>query len=121
MDVTLDLVGADSKRGITLILFVHGPWESDTDQNLRVVQDRLYDYLEAIVGGDLEVQFPSIENTTRTIRVECRSTPCGLVPEFVRNFEEGIWGAPQWSEAILDSPCGRNLNFVVNETDCIPS
>lgn len=89
-EVTIDLVTKRDDGTFTMILVEQGPWTGENDDELRAIQDRLYDYVDVAVDGHLAGQFPESAGSDVVVRVDAYDTPPGGVSAFVSRFATAI-------------------------------
>jgi hypothetical protein len=70
--LTIDLVTDRPTDGaFILVLVEEGPWDPDeTDVQLRRIQDRLYDCVDAAVDGHLAGKYPDSRGKPVVIRLD---------------------------------------------------
>src|SRR5713226_1754799 len=90
--LTIDLVTERPSDGaFILILVEEGPWKAgETQVQLRRIQDRLYDCVDAAVDGHLAAKYPDSHGRPVVIQLDCYDTPDRPVREFMKRFASSI-------------------------------
>ena len=70
--VTIDLITERPDGALVLVLVEEGPWsEGQLTDELRRVQQRLYDCVEAAVDGVIAERYPQWKSRVFVIRLDC--------------------------------------------------
>jgi hypothetical protein len=89
--VTIDLVTQRPDGAFVLVLVEEGAWASDVvHSELRRLQDRLWDAVEAAIDGHLVSQYPDAMGQAVIIRLNCYDVPRQPVEEFFLRFSDHI-------------------------------
>src|SRR5262249_35627295 len=90
--LTIDLVTERPATGATVLYLVEqGPWPNDRlEAELRRVQDRLYNCVDALVDGQFARTFPESMGKPAVIRLDCYDTPEKPVRAFFERFKKAI-------------------------------
>ena len=86
-EVTIDLVTERPDGRFAMILVEQGPWTGDRDKHLRMLQDRLYDYVDVAIDGHLAKRFPESSGRGIVIRIDAYETPAALRNGLSRYFD----------------------------------
>ena len=71
----IDLITQDESSGEVLLLMLEPrPWESEPEQ-LRQLEAKFNSYLEYVLGGHMEKQYPQYAGRSVCIRLECVENP----------------------------------------------
>src|SRR5215471_2440469 len=98
--VTIDLVTERSDGALVLVLVEEGPWSAvDVEQELRRLQGRLFDCVEATVDGDIAQRYPRAMGGVVVIRLDCYNLPRRLIEALFRKFRDYV---SQWDELKRD-------------------
>ena len=85
--VTIDVVSKAQDGSLTLTLVEEGPWAADEiTPNLRRVQERLYNCVDAAIDGQVAALYPQSKGKPVVIRLDCYDTPDTPVREFIDRF-----------------------------------
>jgi hypothetical protein len=85
--VIVDLILMQPDGRIVLCMVEEGPWsEQQVVEELRRVQNRLYDYMSVAVDGQLAKSHPDSVGRGVVIRLDCYDTPEEPVEEFFARF-----------------------------------
>jgi hypothetical protein len=84
--VTIDVVTYDPKTDShKMILVEEGPWETGAIlDNLRALQERLYNCVDAVVDGHVAERFPDSKGKDVVIQLDCYDIPEDVAPFFER-------------------------------------
>lgn len=109
----IDLVTQTPAGDFALIIVEQGPWPvgTEADQLLRV-QDRLNDYLNALLGGHLARQYPVSAGRAVRIQVDGYDVPNHLVKPLVERFSEAALAAPEVAEMVGPGKLIKEITFV---------
>ena len=95
----IDLIGRDAESGdVVLTMIESRPWGAAPDQ-IRQVEDKFNAYLQYVLGGNLEHDYPQYAGAPVRIQLECNQVP-------------GDTEAP-FFDAIVKFAAQENLEFVV--------
>ncbi|MBV9572057.1 MAG: hypothetical protein JO056_12525 [Alphaproteobacteria bacterium] len=112
--IVVDFVArGDSPDEWKLVLVEQGPWHSSLQANLRRIQDRLYECLDAALDGQVVQKFPESKGKKVTIRLDCYNVPKEPVAEFFDKFARGALLMPDYREALGKSPFVSEFGFEV--------
>ena len=116
LKTTVDLVTRREDGTFVMVLVEEGPWLNSHEDHLRVLQGRLYDYLDIVIDGGLAAKFPESDGASVEILVDALNTPSGVIPAFVRHFESAVRSSHEYSSSIGDSSYVNSVVF-----DCAES
>jgi hypothetical protein len=90
--VKIDLVTENPQTGIfSLVLVEVGPWESGTAaQQLRRLQERLYDCIDAAVDGQVAGRFPASRGRPIRIQLDTYDIPASIIRPHFETFAAHI-------------------------------
>ncbi len=98
-----------------MVLVEEGPWPVDEiEANLRRMQERLYNCVDAAIDGQLAEQFPESNEGLITIRLDGYDLPQEQVRELFERFSRSIFKIPDYAAALQQSPFVTGLKFEVN-------
>jgi hypothetical protein len=113
--VTVDLITRDPSGHYSLILVEEGPWAPGTEQDqLRRLQDRLYDYVDVAIDGHLAKLHPDAAGRPVKIQLDGYDLPNEAVAPFIARFSEHIRTDPQFATSIGAGRAVLELTFEYN-------
>ena len=66
----VDLIGVDNKTGdVVLTITDHLPWESDVNEHLLLLQEKINAYLSFVESGEIEDAYPDAVGRSVVIQV----------------------------------------------------
>ena len=107
----INFIAFNEARDTCQMVLVEGPWDGDTEDHLRSLQDRMFGCLNAALDGHLAAQFPEAKGLNVVIRVDCYDVPRDEVEAFVGRFTDGIATMSNYSTA--GSPFVQQFLFEV--------
>ena len=115
--LTIDLVTERPSDGaFILVLIEEGPWDpAETEAQLRRIQDRLYDCIDAAVDGHLVAQYPDSCGKPVVIRLDCYDTPGQPVRDFMTRFAEAIANSEEIQRDLVDQGFVQSIGFEFNQ------
>ena len=96
-----------------VVLVEQGPW-LDQESELRRVQARLYDCVDAALDGRFAEKFPDSSGSDILIRLDCYDVPKSLMQKVFDIFAETITEHPDNKSALKKSPYVSTLSFELN-------
>lgn len=111
-EVMVNFIAFNEARDTCEMVLVEGPWDSDIEDHMRSLQDRMFGCLSAALDGHLAAQFPEAKGLNVLIRVDCYDVPHDEVKAFFRRFADGIAAMPDYST--VGSPYVRQLLFEIS-------
>lgn len=96
-----------------LILVEEGPWKDGIDQNLRRVQGRLYNCIDAAIDGQITERFPASTPQRIVIELECFNVPREPVTDFFERFSSGVLETPDYQKALQQSRFVDEIAFAL--------
>src|ERR1017187_7965684 len=114
--VTVDFIAQGESKGTwSMVLVEEGPWPaSETEPNLRRLQERLYNCIEAALGGQLAKQFPESNGGLVTVRLDGYDLPQVEVREFFERFSSSILHVADYASALRQSSFISGIKFELN-------
>ena len=114
--VTIDLVTERPSDGaFILVLVEEGPWaDDDVPAQLRRIQERLYDCVDAAVDGHLAQRYPDSRGKPAVIRLDCYDIPDSPMRKFVTGFAESIRDSQEVQRDLLAQGFVKSLGFEYN-------
>jgi hypothetical protein len=111
--VTVNFVAQSKDKSRWLMVLVEqGPWRADeVEVQLRRVQDRLYNCIEAAIDGKLAEQFPASHGEPVTIQVDFYDVPEQPVRAFFERFSERALQQPSYGQALEASEFVESITF----------
>jgi hypothetical protein len=117
-DVLVDFVAwTDTEDEWRMVLVEQGPWSESIDIELRRLQNRLYECMDAAIDGKLAIKFPKTIGKRIIIQIDCYNVPIIEVKEFFDRFSNGVFKLADYSEAIKNSKFVSNIGFEINFND----
>lgn len=112
-NVTVDLVtNTEDQSTWRLILVEQGPWDgNDPSAQLRRVQDRLYNSIDAAIDGQLAERFPESLGKRVIIRLEGYNLPSQAVQSFFTSFSSQVLALPDYASALNNSRYVSDISF----------
>jgi hypothetical protein len=118
--VTVDLVTElPNEGGFALVLVEQGPW-SDTQVELRRMQDRLHGCVDLAVFGGLAQQFPESQGRAVLIRLDCYNLALSCIDDFFSRFTAYIESDGETQSAIRNQSFVRSVTFELNHRQLDP-
>lgn len=113
-DFVVDFIAKGQADNEWLMVLVEtGPWHS-CDTRLRVIQDRMYNCIDAAIDGQLAQQFPQTAGKTIIIQLDCYDAPEAELRDFFERFSQGIVELDDYKRALNQSPYVGELGFKLN-------
>lgn len=94
-----------------MVLVEQDPWSNDVEGELRRLQKRLYDCLDAIFDGKLAKKFPEIVGKDILIRLDCYNLPRTDVASFIDRFSAGIFAGGDYKAELMKKAFVRSVTF----------
>jgi len=95
-----------------MVLVEQGPWQGDIEGNLRRLQSRLYDCVDAALDGQLAEKFPTAKNVT--VELDCYNLPEDDVRPFFDRFVAGIFRLGDYENALKNSQFVDTIEFKIS-------
>jgi hypothetical protein len=114
--VTIDFVARGSSEGTwSMVLVEEGPWPaSEIEANLRRLQERLYDCIDAAIDGQLAGRFPESNGGLVTLRLDGYDLPQVEVRELFERFGSSTLQTPDYASALRQSVFVSDIRFELN-------
>ena len=111
--LTADLVThSPALNAFVLGLVEEGPWPKRShERELRRLQARLYNAVDAIIDGHVATKFPDSKGYRFVVRVTCYDLSRQAVLPFLRRFESFIAASDEYQQAISESQFVAALAF----------
>jgi hypothetical protein len=111
--VTIDLITHRPKDDkYEMILVEEGPWpDGEIIPKLRELQERLYNYVDVAVDGQLASKYPDSKGKGVVIRLECYDTPEDVLANFYDRFSKHVMNSPEIQEDIRSKLFIKSLEF----------
>lgn len=103
----------DSEQEWKLLLVEEGPWQ-DLDSELRRLQDRVYNCLEAALDGHVAEQFPGSIRSAIVIQLDGYDLPDEPVSAFWRRFSSQVLSIPDFAQAFASNEFVSDFKFELN-------
>ena len=100
----------DSEGQWKLVLVEEGPWKN-AEAELRRVQDRLYNCIEAAIDGQIATRFPETSGGFMTIQLHGYNLPPVPIQAFWQSFSAQVLTLPEYSEALKASDHVSSIAF----------
>ena len=98
-----------------MVLVEQGPWAAGKiEAQLRRLQDRLYDCVDAAIDGQLANQFPDSRGKRVVVQVDGYDLPSSDVSQFFDRFSEGALRSAEYKSAVDGSPYVSGIVFELN-------
>jgi hypothetical protein len=110
-EVTVNFIAFNEAGDACEMVLVEGPWQSDVEEHLRSLQDRMFGCLDAALDGLVAEQFPEARGKALVVRIDCYDVPRRDVEAFVDRFANGIATLPDYSTTA--SPFVSEFRFEV--------
>lgn len=97
-----------------MVLVEEGPWVGPIEAQLRRVQERLYDCIDAALDGKLAEKFPESSGKKVVIQLDCYNLPREEVSEFFDNFSKGVFSVDDYKKALAQSKFVSSISLEAN-------
>jgi hypothetical protein len=117
MNVTIDLITQDPKRdSIILVAVEEGPWPSSSiEEQLIRVQNKLLDYVDIAVGGQLARRYPDSIGRQVIIRLDSYDTPREATEQLFFRIAEYVHGSTDIQATITKERYISGIAFEINQ------
>jgi hypothetical protein len=99
-----------------MVLVEEGPWRDNVQDQLRRVQARLYDAIDAALDGQLANKFPQTRGKKVVVQLDAYNVPGPELAEFFARFSDGALSAPDYKAALARNEFVEGLRFHLNLT-----
>jgi hypothetical protein len=106
-EVTVDFI---TKEPWQMVLVEEGPWD-DIATNLRRVQDRLYNCIDAVIEGKLAEIYPDSLGVIVVIRLDGYDLPMPDAQEFFETFSSSVLELTDYNASLGSSPYVSGIQF----------
>jgi len=103
----------DTDKEWKLVLVEEGPWE-ELESEMKRLQDRLYNCLEAALDGLIAEQFPDTIGSAIVIQLDGYNLPDDAVSAFWRTFSSHVLNFPDFAQALASSEFVSSFKFELN-------
>jgi hypothetical protein len=119
MDAQSDFLVDFVARGSTpdewrMVLVEEGPWRPPIDDQLRRVQTRLFECVDAALDGQMASKFPESRGKRLVVQLDGYALPSDQVEAFFRRFEAGIFAVEDYRQALVSCPYVSDIGFELN-------
>lgn len=97
-----------------MVLVEEGPWIDSIDQQLRRIQERIYDCIDAALDGKVADTFPDSNDKHVIIRLDFYNAPRVEVEEFFNRFSAGVLDVDDYRIALNQNRFVRSIGFEIN-------
>lgn len=104
----------DTPNEWKMVLVEEGPWTGSIETELRRVQSRLYDTIDAALDGHLADKFPESKGKRIVIQLDCYNCPKEETTEFFDRFAKGVCATSEYRRALDQSPFVVDMVFHLN-------
>lgn len=95
-----------------MVLVESGPWdEREVESNLRRIQARMYDCVDAALEGRLADRFPDSRGQNVVVRLDGYDLPEAAVRDFFERFASAALQLPDYAAALESSTAVSSLAF----------
>lgn len=117
--VTVDFVArGEDPQTWKLVLVEQGPWsEAEIQAQLRRVQERLYNCLDAALDGQVATRFPESLGGQITIRLDGYGLPEEEVRSFFEAFAKQVLQLPDYASALASTQNVGGIDFELSLED----
>lgn len=111
----IDFVAKGEHSGdFRMVLVEEGPWEKPVTKRLLLLQNRLYECIDAAIDGKLAARFPESMGTRVIIQVDCYDAPRAEVEDFFHRFSEGALSTEDYQHALRSSGFVSEICFFIS-------
>lgn len=107
------VVKGDSPDVMKMVLVEEGDW-SDIDARLRLLQQRMYECIDAAIDGQLTDQFPETKGKKIVISIDFYDAPHKEASEFFERFSKNVFLIPSYEDALKQSEFVKDIAFEAN-------
>ena len=111
---TINHVAKKTDGTVVMVLVEQGPWSGDEADNLRRVQDRIYNCVEAAISGGLAAAMPETSGAPVELRLDVLDAPLDLLTKLVQAISSYVGTDPNYQSEIRDSEHLQSLDFEVS-------
>jgi hypothetical protein len=97
-----------------LVLVEQGPWSESIDKQLKRVQERLYDAIDAALDGRVAEKFPDSRGKNFVIELDGYDLPKVEVADFFERFSSKVLAGPDYRQALKDNCFVHQITFQIN-------
>ena len=97
-----------------MVLVEEGPWIDSIDMQLRRLQERLYNCVDAALDGQLAEKFPDSVGKKIVIQLDCYNLPRAEVADFFDQFSRGALSTVDYQNALKQSRFIKGIAFEIN-------
>ncbi len=97
-----------------MVLVEEGPWKKPIDGQLRRIQTRLYECVDAALDGQLASKFPESRGKRLVVQLDGYVLPNEEIDTFFRRFAAGIFEVEGYRQALASCPYVSDIRFELN-------
>ena len=113
-ELTIDFIArGNSDKEWKLVLVEEGPWK-DFESEMRRLQERLYNCLEAALDGQVAEKFPDSIGSAIVIQLDGYNLPDESVSAFWQRFSSEVLNIPDFAQALSSSEFVSDFKFELN-------
>jgi hypothetical protein len=110
----IDFVAKDPSANVwRMVMVEQGPWQGPLEQHLQKLQEKLYNYVDAAIDGELARNFPESTGKDIIIQVDFYDVPEDSVRTFFCNFADGVFRITEYKKALSSSRFVNKLEFEI--------
>jgi len=108
------VVKGDSPDVMKMVLVEEGDW-SNIDARLRLLQQRMYECIDAAIDGQLTDLFPETKGKKIVVSIDFYDAPHEETSEFIERFSKNVFLNPSYyGDALRQSRFVKDIAFEVN-------
>jgi len=96
-----------------MVLVEEGPWDEITNE-LRRLQNRLYDCVDAALDGQVYKKFPATKGKVMVIQLDGYNLPREQVSEFFESFSKNVLKLEDYANSLEGNEFINGLEFSLN-------
>ena len=96
-----------------MVLVEEGDW-SDVDARLRLLQQRMYECIDAAIDGQLADQFPEAKGKKIVVSIDFYDAPYEEASEFFERFSKSVFLIPSYGDGLKQSKFVKDIVFEAN-------
>jgi hypothetical protein len=101
-----------------MVLVEEGPWPAPAvDGELRRLQTRIYDCVDAALDGQMADKFPESRGKRIVIQLDGYRLPANEVQSFFEHFSQGALCSSEYQAALNNNPFTQDIGFELNLSD----
>jgi hypothetical protein len=100
-----------------MVLVEEGPWTPPFDDELRRIQTRLYECVDAALDGQIASKFPESRGKRLVVQLDGYQLPNKEVDSFFRRFAAAALAVEDYRRALASCPYVSEVAFELNLND----